>query len=93
MNIVSKEEFEKKTNTNYSYNTSAEAYETNQKFSCGCGEDHLIGKDGVKVIKQVNNFEFVVNKVKITKGAAEDGSPGILRLKPNRFFCPLNEIK
>ena len=61
MNIVSKEEFEKKTNTNYSYNTSAEAYETNQSFECGCGEDHFIGKNGVKVIKQVDHFEFVVS--------------------------------
>ena len=61
MNIVSKEEFNKRTNTNYLHNTFAEAYETNQKFACGCGEDHLIGEDGVKVNKQVDDFEFVVS--------------------------------
>ena len=61
MNIVTKEEFKKRTNTNYPHNTFAEAYETNQSFVCGCGEDHLIGSDGVKVIKQTNNFEFVVS--------------------------------
>ena len=61
MNIISKEEFKKRTNTNYPHNTFAEAYETNQKFECGCGEDHLIGEDGVKVNKQVDDFEFVVS--------------------------------
>lgn len=61
MNIVTKEEFKKRTKKNYPHTNFAEAYETNQKFLCGCGEDHLIGKDGVKVIKQVNNFEFVVS--------------------------------
>ena len=61
MNIVTKEEFKKRTNTNYLHNTFAEVYETNQKFECGCGEDHLIGKDGVKVNKQVDDFEFVVS--------------------------------
>ena len=61
MNIVNKEEFKKRTNTNYPYNTFAEVYETNQKFECGCGEDHLIGEDGVKVNKQVDDFEFVVS--------------------------------
>ena len=61
MNLVSKEEFEKRTNTNYSYNTFAEAHETNQSFECGCGEDHFIGKDGVKLIKQVDHFQFTVN--------------------------------
>ena len=61
MNIVTKEEFKKRTNTNYPQNTFAEAYETNQKFECGCGQDHLIGVDGVKVKKQVNDFEFIVS--------------------------------
>ena len=61
MNIVNKEEFKKRTDTNYPINTFAEAYETNQKFECGCGEDHLIGEDGVKVNKQVDDFEFVVS--------------------------------
>ena len=61
MNIVTKEEFKKRTDTNYPHNTFAEAFETNQKFECGCGEDHLIGKEGVKVIKQVDNVEFVVS--------------------------------
>tara|TARA_B100001996_G_C18457256_1_gene514650 strand:- start:116 stop:385 length:270 start_codon:yes stop_codon:yes gene_type:complete len=61
MIVVAKEEFKKRTNTNYSYSSSAEAYETNQSFECGCGEDHFIGKDGVKVIKQVDHFEFVVS--------------------------------
>ena len=61
MNIVSKEEFKKRTDTNYPHKTFAEAYETNQKFECGCGEDHLIGEDGVKVNKQVDDFEFVVS--------------------------------
>ena len=56
MNIVSKEEFKKRTDTNYPHNTFAEAYETNQKFECGCGEDHLISEDGVKVNKQVDDF-------------------------------------
>jgi len=55
MNIVSKEDFEKRTNTNYSYNTFAEAHETNQSFECGCGEDHFIDKDGVKLVKQVDD--------------------------------------
>ena len=32
MNIVTKEEFNKRTNTNYPHNTFAEVYETNQKF-------------------------------------------------------------
>ena len=50
MNIISREEFEKRTNTNYSYNTSAQAYETNQSFACVCGEDHFIGNDGGKVV-------------------------------------------
>ena len=59
--VVSKMEFEKRTNTNYSYNTFAEAHETNQSFECGCGEDHFIGKDGVKLVKQVDDCEFVVN--------------------------------
>ena len=35
MNIVTKEEFKKRTNTNYSLNTFAEVYETNQKFDVG----------------------------------------------------------
>ena len=61
MNIVNKEEFKKRTDTNYPINTFAEVYETNQKFECGCGEDHLIGEDGVKVNKQVDDFEFVVS--------------------------------
>ena len=61
MNIVSKKEFKKRTSTNYPLNTFAEVYETNQKFKCGCGEDHLIGEDGVKVNRQVDDFEFVVS--------------------------------
>ena len=61
MKIVSKEEFKKRTNTNYPRSTFAESYETDQSFVCGCGEDHLIGEDGVKVIKQVDNVEFVVS--------------------------------
>ena len=61
MNIVSKEEFNKRTNTNYPHNTFAEAFEKNQKFECGCGEDHFIDEDGVKVNKQVDDFEFVVS--------------------------------
>ena len=61
MNLVSKIEFEKRTNTNYSYNTFTDAHENNQSFECVCGEDHLIGKDGVKVIKQVDDFEFIVS--------------------------------
>ena len=61
MKIVSKEEFKKRTNTNYNYNTFAESYETNQSFTCGCGEEHFIGKEGVKVIKQVDHFEFIVS--------------------------------
>jgi hypothetical protein len=51
MNLVLKEEFGERKNTNYPYNTFAEIHETNQSFECGCGEDHFIGKDGVKLIK------------------------------------------
>ena len=61
MNIVSKEEFKKRTNTYYSQHTFAEVYETNQKFACWCGEEHIIGEDGVKVNKQIDDFEFVVS--------------------------------
>jgi hypothetical protein len=61
MDIVTKKEFQKRTKTIYRHNTYAEAYETNQKFACGCGEDHFIGEDGVKVNKQVDDFEFVVS--------------------------------
>jgi len=61
MNIVSKEEFKKRTNINYSQNNSTEVYETNQKFACGCGEDHIIGENGVKVSKQIDDFQFVVS--------------------------------
>ena len=41
----------------------------------------------------INNFELSDNKVKMIIGAAEDESPGILILKPNKFFCPFNDIK
>ena len=55
MNLVSNEEFEKRTNINYSYNTFTESHDTNQSFECGCGEDHVIGRDGVTLIKQVDH--------------------------------------
>ena len=41
----------------------------------------------------INNFDPGVNKVSTIKGAAEEGSFGIFKLKPYRFFCPLNKIK
>ena len=48
---------------------------------------------GLQLMFLINNFELFVNKVKMIKGAAEDGSPGILRLNPNKFFCPFSDIK
>ena len=41
----------------------------------------------------INNLDPVVNKVKAINGAADDGSPGILKLNAGRFFCPSSEIK
>ena len=32
-----------------------------QCFECGCGEDHFTGKDGVKLVKRVDDCEFVIN--------------------------------
>tara|TARA_Y100001970_G_C14061320_1_gene764324 strand:+ start:729 stop:992 length:264 start_codon:yes stop_codon:yes gene_type:complete len=61
MNIVSKREFNMRISKNYFYNIISEAYETNQSFKCGCGEEHFIGKEGVKVIKQIDHFEFIVS--------------------------------
>ena len=55
----SKEEFQKRTNKQYTL--LCDTYQTNLDFECGCGERHCIGKDGVKVIKQVDLSEFVVN--------------------------------
>ena len=57
--LVSKEKFEKRTNKQYPH--LCDTYDTNEEFKCGCGKKHYIGKDGVKVIKQVDLSEFVVN--------------------------------
>ena len=58
MDIVSKEEFKKRKKTNHSYMTFSDTHETNQSFECGCGEDHFIGRDGVKLAKQVKTNEM-----------------------------------
>ena len=70
--IVSKEEFKKRKKTNYSYMTFSDTHETNQSFECGCREDHFIGRDGVKLAKQVDQCEFVINCAKEFKTLIEN---------------------
>ena len=59
--IVSKENFRNRTNIKRDCVTIEGVHETNQSFECGCGEDHIIGEDGVKVERQIDDFEFVVS--------------------------------
>ena len=47
---------------------------------------------GLQLIFFIISFELGVNNVKIIKGAAEEGSPGIFILKPNKFFFPRRDI-
>ena len=46
----------------------------------------IFNADSKKILFLINNFELFANKVKITNGAAEEGSPGIERINPNKFF-------
>ena len=49
---------------------------------------------GLQLMFLINNFDPAVNKARVIKGAADDGSPGISRLKAlDKFSCPFNEIK
>jgi len=59
--IVSKENFRNRTKIKRDCITMEAIHETNQSFECGCGEDHLICEDGVKVNRQIDDFEFVVS--------------------------------
>ena len=48
---------------------------------------------GLQLIFFISSLDLAVNKVNAIKGAAEDGSPGIFKLKFDKFFFPFKEIK
>ena len=59
--IVSKDIFEASTKYQYIEPLSDNYESRDVSFKCGCGEDHHIGEDGVKIVKRVGMLEFVTS--------------------------------
>ena len=59
--IVNKDTFQASTKHQYTEPLS-DSYESRDvPFKCGCGDEHLIGEDGVKIVKRVGMLEFVAS--------------------------------
>ena len=59
--IVNRDTFEASTKHQYKENLSDNYESRDVPFKCGCGEEHHIGEDGVKLVKRVGMLEFVAS--------------------------------